>query len=187
MENVDPADIVKIVQQYSPYVSFLSKKYYVKDGTNDDLFEEGIIGILQACKSYKGESLFEDKFNNFVKLCIKRQILDAIKKSNTQKNKVLNESISYTNFEYEDDGNIILDTLSDRNISTDPLDVFIDREKFEERLKICEKELNDFEKQVLKFYLEGEKQSEIAKTLGHEIKKIDNTLQRIKSKLNKSI
>ena len=72
----------KIVQKYSPYVSHLSRKFYVKDGTGDDLFEEGVIGILQACKNYRGESLFEEKFNSFVKICIRRQILDAIKKSN---------------------------------------------------------------------------------------------------------
>lgn len=186
MKNVDPSDIVKIVKQYSPYVANLSKKYFVKDGTIDDLFEEGIIGILEACQNYNGESLFEEKFNSFVKICIKRQILDAIRKSNTQKNKVLNESISYSNLEFEGEGKQVIETLSDRNLSTDPLDVFLDREKFEERIQICEKELNDFEKQVLKFYLEGDKQSEIAKLLGKEIKQIDNTLQRIKNKLNKN-
>lgn len=187
MKNVDPSDIVLVVKKYSPYASFLSKKYYVKDGTHDDLFEEGIIGILQACKNYNGESLFDEKFSSFVKICIKRQILDAIKKSNTQKNKILNESISYSNLEYDEEGKQIIETLSDRNLSTDPLDLFIDREKFEEKLQICEEQLNDFEKQVLKFYLEGEKQSEIAKTLGREIKQIDNTLQRIKYKLNKNL
>ena len=187
MKNVDPSDIVKIVQKYSPYVSFLSRKYFVKDGTPDDLFEEGVIGILQACKNYKGESLFDEKFGTFVKICIKRQILDAIKKSNTQKNKILNDSISYSNLEYEDEGKPIIETLSDRNLSTDPLDLFIDREKFEEKLKICEEELNEFEKEVLKFYLEGDKQSEIAKLLDKETKQIDNTLQRIKSKLNKTL
>ncbi len=185
MKNVDPSDIVTIVQKYSPYVSYLSKKYYVKDGTADDLFEEGIIGILQACKNYNGENLFEEKFNGFVKLCIKRQILDAIRKSNAQKNKILNESISYTDLKSEDEKSLFFENIGDRSLSIDPLEKFIDREKFEERLKICEQELNDFEKQVLKFYLEGEKQSEIAQTLGQELKKIDNTLQRIKTKLNK--
>ena len=77
----------------------------------------------------------------------------------------------------------MLETLSDRNISNDPLDFFIDKEKIEEKLKICEKELNDFEKQVLRYYLDGQKQSEIAKTMNMEVKKIENTLQRIKAKV----
>lgn len=185
MKNIDTDEIVEIVQKYSPYVSYLSKKYYIKDGTKDDLFEEGIIGILEACKNYKGESLFDDKFESFVKICIKREILDAIRKSNAQKNKVLNESISYNSYYKNGDEKSILDIAMDRNLSNDPLDIFIDKEKIQEKLLICENELNDFEKKVLKHYLNGEKQSEIARSLEKEIKLIDNTLQRIKSKLNK--
>lgn len=183
MKNVDTTEIVKIVQKYSPYVSFLSKKYYIKGGTKDDLFEEGVIGILEACKNYKGESLFDDEFEPFVKLCIKREILDAIRTSNAQKNKVLNESISYTNFYDNGDEKSILDIAMDRNFSNDPLDIFIDKEKVQEKIMICERELKDFEKEVLKHYLSGEKQSEIARSLEKDVKLIDNTLQRIKNKL----
>lgn len=185
MKKIDADDMVKIVQDYSPYVRFLSKKYYIKGGTIEDLFEEGVIGIIEACKSYKGESLFEDKFDSFVKLCIKRQLLDAIRRSNAKKNEVLNNSISYSTILNSGEEGTVLDIFLDRNFSNDPLDIFIDKEKIEEKLNICEKELNEYEKQVLKLYLSGQKQSEIAKTLNREIKSIDNTLQRIKSKLNK--
>ena len=155
MKNVDTTEIVDVVQKYSPYVKFLSKKYFIKGGTHDDLFEEGIIGILEACKSYKGESFFDSGFEAFVKVCIKRQMLDAIRKSNAQKNKVLNESISYTNFYENGDERSILDIALDRNLSNDPLDIFIDKEKVQEKLRICESELNDFEKEVLTHYLSG--------------------------------
>lgn len=181
MNNVDPSDIVKVVQNLSPYINFLCKKYYIKGGTGDDLYQEGVIGILQACKNYNGESLFEDKFNSFAKLCIKRQILDAVKFSNTQKNKLLNESVSLTSVNAMGEERFIFN----RNFSNDPLDIFIDKEKIEEKLVICDNELNDFEKQVVRHYLAGEKQSEIAKSLGKETKLIDNTLQKIKNKLNK--
>ncbi|MBQ8425535.1 MAG: sigma-70 family RNA polymerase sigma factor [Clostridia bacterium] len=183
MENINHTEIIKLFQKYSPYVSFLSKKYYIKGGTKDDLFQEGIIGILEACKNYKGESTSDKKFDSFVKICIKREMLDAIRTSNAQKNKVLNESVSYTNYNDDGDEMSILDIVMDRNFSNDPLDIFIDREKFQEKIKICEKELNDFEKEVLKHYLSGMKQSEIAKSLDKGVKVIDNTLQRIKTKV----
>ena len=61
--------------------------------------------------------------------------------------------------------------------------MFIDREKYYEKMAFCEKELTDLEKQVLNHYLSGEKQSEIAKILNKSVKSIDNTLQRIKAKL----
>lgn len=183
MDNVNPSDIVKVVQEYSSYVSKLSRKYFIKGGTYDDLFEEGVIGILEACKNYNGDSLFDSRFAPFVKTCIKRQMIDAIKKSNAGKNKILNESISLTKLDDSGNERSVLNNFVDRNISNDPLDLFIDKERIEERLKICELELSKFEKLVLSHYLSGEKQNEIAKNLNKEVKAIDNTLQRIKGKL----
>lgn len=60
--------------------------------------------------------------------------------------------------------------------------MFIDKEKIQERKSILGKQLSAFEKEVLNRYLSGEKQSEIAKNLNRDVKSIDNTIQRIKSK-----
>jgi len=183
MKNVSTSDIVKIVQEYSDFIHHTCRKYFIIGGTKDDLYQEGIIGLLEACKNYNGESLFEERFEPFAKLCIKRQIFDAIKKSNTQKNKALNESVSFVNLTESGDSQSMLDVWSDRTTSNDPLDLFLDKEKFDERIKLCEGQLSEFEKEVLKLYLDGEKQSSIAKMLNKDVKSIDNTLQRIKSKL----
>ena len=185
MDNVDPGIIAEVVQKFSPYIKFLSKNYYIVGGTDDDLFQEGVIGLIQACKNYSGDSLLDDKFAPFARLCIKRQILDAIKKSNAQKNKVLNESVSFNSYYENGDDRTMLDIVVDRNFSNDPLDIFLDKEKIEEKLRICEKELSDFEKEILTHYLSGEKQSEIAVSMKIDSKIVDNTLQKIKSKLNK--
>lgn len=183
MNNVNPSDVVKIVQKYSNYINSLTRSYFIVGGTREDLYEEAVIGILEACKNYNGESLFEDKFDSFVKLCIKRQILDAIKSANTKKNKALNESIPFVTYDKEGDEQSVLEIFADRNTSNDPLDLFIDKEKMSERLKKCEERLNEQEKQVLKHYLAGNKQSEIAKILELPVKKIDNTIQKIKAKV----
>lgn len=183
MKNINPTDVALIVQKYSDYINFICHKYFIVGGTKEDLYEEGVIGLLEACKNYNGESVFEDRFEPFAKLCIKRQIIDAIKKSNTQKNKALNESVPFANLLETGDDKSILDIWSDRTQSNDPLELFLDKEKYNERIMRCQLELSNFEKEVLKHYLAGEKQSEIAKILGKEVKSIDNTLQRIKSKL----
>ena len=82
MKNVLASDIVKIVQKYKSYITSVCKRFYIAGGTAEDLFEEGIIGLIEACNNYNGEDLFEDRFDAFAKLCIKRQIIDAIKKAN---------------------------------------------------------------------------------------------------------
>ena len=183
MINVKTEDIVKIVQEYNNYIKNVCRKYYLIGGTIEDLYQEGIIGLLEACKNYNGESLFEERFDSFVKICIKRQIFDAIKKANRKKNKALNESVSFATFDHDGDEQSMLEILIDRSVSNDPLDLFIDQEKVSERLSKCDKRLSDFEKIVLEHYLDGEKQSEIAQSLNKPVKSIDNTIQRIKNKL----
>lgn len=183
MNKIDTTDVVKIVQTYSGYIKNVSRKFYLVGGTADDLYQEGIIGLLEACKGYKGESLFEPQFDSFVKICIKRQILDAIKKTQNKKNKALNESVSLVGFGDNGEELSKLDIIVDRTIISDPLEIFIDKEKFNEKMEVCCKELTPYEKQVFMLYLSGEKQSEIAKDLNKTVKAIDNTLQRIKNKV----
>ena len=183
MKNVNAGDIVKIVQNYSGYIKSLCRKYYISGGTSDDLYQEGVIGLLEACNNYNGESLFENKFEYFAKMCIKRQVYDAIRKAQNKGNIALNESISLVGVNESGDEVSKLDIFADRTTISDPLEIFIDREKYYEKIKLLEKDLSDFEIQVLNHYLDGEKQSEIAKFLNKSVKSIDNTLQRIKSKV----
>lgn len=187
MKNINTTEITKIIQDYSDYIKGLCHKYYIEGGTNDDLYQEGIIGLLEACKNYNGESLFEKKFEPFAKMCIKYQIFDAIRKSKNGGNEPLNNSVPFVVSVNENgDEFSLLDVLFDRTISSDPLEKFIDREKYREKMDYCKQVLTDLEKQVLNHYLAGERQSEIAKYLNKSVKSIDNTLQRIKSKLSKS-
>jgi len=65
----------------------------------------------------------------------------------------------------------------------DPLEIILEKEKTKEQIKKCDKTLSDFEKEVLYRRLDGEMQSEIAKSLNRDVKSIDNTIQRIKGKL----
>lgn len=185
MNNIKTSDIALMVQKFSPYINGLCRKLFIVGGTSEDLYEEGIIGLLEACNGYNGESLFETRFEAFAKMCIKRQIVDAIRSANALKNKALNESVSLLFSDSDGDEQTILDIFSDRNTSNDPLEMFIDKEKINEWKNICDKELSDFEKLVLKHYLSGEKQSEIAKNLCRDVKSIDNTIQRIKTKICK--
>lgn len=161
----------------------LCRRYYIVGATREDLYQEGVIGLLQACKNYSGNSLSEQKFDSFAKLCIKRQIIDAIKSSNTKKNKVLNESVSLAELDLNGEEKSKLDTFIERTGAADPLETILDIELINEKLDICKNELSDFEYEVFKHYFSGEKQSEIARELNKDPKSIDNTIQRIKAKL----
>ncbi len=63
----------------------------------------------------------------------------------------------------------------------------LDRERVEYLEGIIDRELSDFEKQVLDLYLTGMSYSQIAKVLGREEKATDNALQRLKGKIRKML
>ncbi len=183
MDNVDPKDIVKVIQDYTGYITSVCRKYYLVDGTPEDLFQECIIGLLKACKSYKGESLFEPKFDAFAKRCIHSQIVDSLRHSNALKNKALNEAKTIYAVNENGDEMQTLEIMPDRTTVNDPLEIILEKEKTKEQIKKCNNTLSDFEKEVLYRRLDGEMQSEIAKSLNRDVKSIDNTIQRIKGKL----
>ena len=68
MSNFDPKDVVKVVQDYTGYITTTCRRFYIAGGTPEDLFQEGVIGLLEACKNYRGESLFEPMFDVFAKI-----------------------------------------------------------------------------------------------------------------------
>ena len=85
------------VKKYGKEIKTISNKYYIPNGSNEDLFQEGLIGVIEAVNSYDFSHGDEnsESFKKFVLMCAKRQILDAIKKSNRKKNEPLNNYVSF--------------------------------------------------------------------------------------------
>lgn len=176
-------ELEELIESYSSIIRSICRKYYLVGGSEDDLFQEGMIGLFEAYKNFRGQDGYHsDKFKNFAVLCIKRQIYDAIKHANKKNNQPLNNYVPIfkTNSEHiEYERNDIL-LMEDEH---SPEDVFLDKEDYYEKIAICKSRLSEFENQVLELYLAGEKQSQIAQSLKKDVKSIDNTIQRIKNKL----
>ncbi len=178
--EIQVEELEKIIADKLPDIKRIANKYFITGGSLDDLVQEGMIGLIDGIRSYDpshGE-LGSKNFDSFILMCAKRQILDAIKKDNSQKNRVLNNSISLNDgFEKgQETGKEVV------RVDT-PEDIVINRLSQEERENSISIMLSKFEKTVLNLYLEGCKQSEIALQLNKSIKSVDNTLQRIKNKI----
>jgi len=176
-------ELEDLIIKFSSTIRAISRKYYLVGGGEDDLYQEGTIGLFEACKNYHGEGdQNSEEFRSFAIMCIKRQIYDAIKSANKKHNEPLNNYVpiiktNTDNQEYERTD--ILEIAEDYN----PEELFIDKEEHSEKLALVKSKLSNFENQVLDLYLSGERQSEIAKQLKKDVKSIDNTIQRIKNKL----
>ena len=85
-----------ISQKYKPVITYYANKYstYVEGKGLDfnDLYQEGLIGLIGAVDSFKERK--DIKFSTFAFLCIKRKILTAVKNANRKKHSILNESYS---------------------------------------------------------------------------------------------
>lgn len=170
----------EIIKEYSEIVRAIAKKYYISDGSEDDLFQEGLIGLTQGYNTYDTQhgEIGSEAFKSFVLMCAKRQIIDAVKHSNSKRNLPMTNFVSLSSDDFvetTDLSDVLEETLEDRVIN----------KVSGEQSKII-LNLSEFERQVLDYYLEGTKQSEIAQILNKPVKSIDNTLQRIKSKLKRN-
>lgn len=177
-----------IMDKYKNLVRSKAKSMYILGADREDLIQEGMIGLFKAVRDY--DSGRDASFFTFADLCVSRQMYTAVQAAGRQKHAPLNTYISlYANspdhIEKGEERELIHSLISQSERS--PEEVIIDKENVELLEKTIDKELSDFEKQVLDLYLTGMKYGQIAKVLGKDEKSTDNALQRIKGKLKKAI
>jgi RNA polymerase sporulation-specific sigma factor len=177
-----------IMEKYKNLVRKKAKAMYILGADNDDLIQEGMIGLFKAIRDY--DSGRDASFYTFADLCISRQIYKAVQASNREKHTPLNTYISlYTNMaDSANDGNPVeLVNVLESDIENNPEQLMIDQENVAHIEAIIDKELSSFEKQVLDLYLTGMSYSQIAKVLSRDEKSTDNALQRLKAKLRRVV
>lgn len=178
-----------IMDKYKNLVKSKAKSMYILGADNDDLIQEGMIGLFKAVRDY--DSGRDSSFFTFAELCISRQMYTAVQAAGRQKHAPLNTYISlYSHVTNENEpGNEdaeLMNVLASKS-ELSPEELMIDRENVENLEKTIEQELSSFEKQVLDLYITGMSYVQIAKVLGKDEKSADNALQRIKGKLRKAI
>jgi RNA polymerase sporulation-specific sigma factor len=142
-----------------------------------------MIGLYKATRDFRGDKLAS--FRAFAELCITRQIITAIKTATRQKHIPLNSYISLNKPIYEDESQRTLEDILSGIHVTDPEELVISREEFNDiELKMNEI-LSDLEWQVLTAYLDGKSYNEMSRDLHRHVKSIDNALQRVKRKLER--
>lgn len=173
-----------IMDKYKNLVRKKAKAMFLLGGENDDLIQEGMIGLFKAIRDYDESQ--ETSFYSFADLCISRQMYTAIKLSQRQKHMPLNSYISLYEQEENDEEDKkqplidLLQTEKDNN----PEELFLDKEYFAMMEREWKNRLSDLESRVLHLHLMGEDYRSIAKLLDKSPKSIDNALQRIKQKMS---
>lgn len=180
----DTAIMDYIINKYKFMVRKKAKAMYLLGGENDDLIQEGMIGLFKAVRDYDVNQ--ENSFQSFADLCVSRQMYTAIKLSQRQKHMPLNSYVSLYdsgNENSEDKQSPLIDQLQGEK-ENNPEELFIDKEYFSMMEQELKKRLSDLESRVLHLHLMGEDYRSIATLLDKSPKSIDNALQRIKQKIS---
>lgn len=170
--------IQEIFFKFKDIIQMRTKNYFFYGGDRDDVIQEAMIGLLKAINGY--DETKTASFTTFAILCIKRQIISAIKSSNAGKNKILNMAILTP--ESEDNSNITYSTKSFNFYN--PEEILMSKEKFKELNKYLKTNLSKMENEIFEYMLAEMKYKEIAEKTGRDPKSVDNSIQRIKKKLN---
>lgn len=162
-----------LMEKYKGMVRKKARAMFLIGGDNDDLIQEGMIGLFKAVRDYQAGK--DTSFQTFARICVDRQIYSAIQNSNRQKHQPLN---SYVSLSQDDDENF------DEVWAENPESIIIDQENTRNLEKEIYGKLSPMERKVLESYLNGCSYAEIADILGKSPKSIDNALKRIRTKIH---
>lgn len=172
-----------IISKYKYVVIRAAKAMYLLGGENDDLIQEGMIGLFKAIRDYDTNQ--ESSFYSFAELCISRQMYTAIKLSQRQKHMPLNSYVSLYDIKKADSENKQSPLIEQLEMTTNnnPEELFLDKERMLMLVSELNQRLSDLERRVLHLHLQGEDYRSIAELLDKSPKSIDNALQRIRQKM----
>lgn len=185
IKDGDEEALNKIMEKYKSFVYSKAKTFFIVGAEQEDIIQEGMIGLFKAIKGYDLKK--EVTFSSFADLCIRRQIISAIKASTRQKHIPLNSYLSLNKSSFDEDTDREVIEQLDMDTVPDPLETLTKKETYRSiELKMSEI-LSDFEQQVFNEYLNGESYNKIALKLNSHVKAVDNAIQRIKKKVEKHI
>ena len=174
-----------LMVKYKSMVRKKARAMYLLGGENEDLIQEGMIGLIKAVRDF--DVTQKTSFSSFAELFVSRQMYSAIEASNRKKHQPLNSYVSL----YEDSEEVgegrslpLIDTIESSK-ENDPEVLYFGKEYTEAFAEQLKELLSPLENHVLYLHLMGTDYRTIAELLGKSPKSVDNALQRIKTKAQK--
>lgn len=171
-----------LMRRYGSLVNKKAKAYFMVGGEQEDVIQEGMIGLLKAIRRFNPDK--NTSFSAFAEICITTQIITAIRMADRNKHKTLNTSLSLSGPVGEGDAVVTLEETIGANSAETPEEFTVIRDVTNYILHNGDRVFSDFEMKVLMLLIQGYGYKAIAKKLNKSPKSIDNALQRCKKKVN---
>jgi len=142
----------------------------------DDMEQEGRLACFYAIKNYDFSK--NTSFRTYAAVCINNRMLNFIKSKNSKK--IVSQS-GFTNIDDQE-----LD-IPDSVNTTNPENIVIDREQSNSLKDFIEEVLSTLEYKVFLCLLDNMSYDEISRKLSISQKSVDNAVQRLRKKLQKTL
>lgn len=175
----------KLMAALAPMIRGIAAPYYLQGGDRADLHQEGRIGAWQAIRDFRADR--NASFRAFAALCIRRQVITAVKTATRGKHQVLNHAVSLAR-PIEGDGDedrTLEDTLGRED---DPSDRIAAVQNLRDLVDSIYVELSPLEREsLLGISVEGRSYREVAAYCEVGTKVVDNAHQRARRKLRDAV
>lgn len=168
----DSSALSEVIVNTSPFVHILVKKFLNASSNigieRDDLFQEGMLGVLSAVKSF--DCSRNISFKTYVAECVRNRLI-SVSRKRSENSVFTSETVSLEN------------SADSVDSSASVEDITIGKERFDRILEYINSKLSKKELEVLKLFLSGLSYEEIAERTGTSVKSVDNSLQRVRQKI----
>ena len=172
-KNGDNEALDLIISKYRASVEAAVSKISDSPIEREDLIQEGLIGLLAAVRSFDPSR--ETAFSTYCYTCINNSLQTALRKVSRKKDVPQNIVVPLEE-----------EFINSKNTAISAEESFLAQESVSVLTALLEKELSEFENEVLRMHIAGCSYKEIADKLSKTPKAVDNALQRIRKKLKVS-
>lgn len=172
--NGDDESMALLISKVMPVAKAKASKHGSPRLSAEDLVQEGMLGFLDAVKSFRSEKGVP--FKAYAEICINNRIVSAVRANFNHKNAALTNAVSI-----EEETDSLLSRCDD------PANIVSDKYSSEHIKNLIDSGLSDFEKQVIELRLHDKSYAQIALSLNCSEKAVDNALQRIRKKIRSKI
>lgn len=181
----DERALERLLVRYRFLVRARARRYYMPGWEQQDVFQEGLIGLFKAIRDYKPEGGVS--FESFAYNCIKRHVTSAVKASNRKSHTLLNNAVQLSDGDPIHPASVSISHPARGSTELEPLHRVLFAERAEYLIQTLTDELTEFECHVLHRYTQGHTFKEISAALDRPIKSIYNAIQRSRTKLEATL
>lgn len=168
-KNGDEKAFETLVSSYKRVLEYHIRQIDPNPEHFDDLFQEGLIGLLKAVRSY--DETKSASFATFASSCIRNSIISGVRKYSSQTRKTV----------------ILTETELDNETVPSAEEVHLDGVRARLLYDIVYGALSPYERTVFEMYLSDMSYESIAFVTGKSVKSISNAVFRIRNKLRKIV